>query len=120
MSASNSDQLYILQAQVFKALIHPVRLQILDLLRQNEACVCHMEAYLGYRQSYISQHLMVLKSVGIIEENRTGRNIFYQIKNSDIFTLLDSTTDFLGKKYVPQTRKKKACVCPKCNTNNKK
>jgi DNA-binding transcriptional ArsR family regulator len=44
----------------FKALAHPVRLQILDMLRSGEVCVCHMETALGKRQAYISQQLMVL------------------------------------------------------------
>ena len=37
----------------FKALAHPIRLQILDMLRGGEVCVCHMEAALGKRQAYI-------------------------------------------------------------------
>ena len=42
-------------ARLFKILMHPGRLSILDMLRDGEHCVCHMEAHLGYRQSYISQ-----------------------------------------------------------------
>ncbi|MEW6406696.1 MAG: permease [Chloroflexota bacterium] len=45
-------------------LMHPARLGILDLLREGEACVCHMEAVFGYRQAYISQQLMVLRDAG--------------------------------------------------------
>ena len=48
-----------------KALAHPVRLQILDMLRaDDEVCVCHMEAAFGKRQAYISQQLMVLREAG--------------------------------------------------------
>jgi DNA-binding transcriptional ArsR family regulator len=50
----------------FKALAHPVRLQILDMLRSGEVCVCHMEAVLGKRQAYISQQLMVLRDAGLV------------------------------------------------------
>ncbi|MRS04979.1 ArsR family transcriptional regulator, partial [bacterium] len=46
---------YELQAQIYKVLTHPVRLAILEILRDGEHCVCHMEAYLGLRQAYISQ-----------------------------------------------------------------
>ena len=45
------------QADYFKALAHPVRLQILTILRQEEACVCHLEAILHKRQAYISQQV---------------------------------------------------------------
>ena len=42
---------YVVQAQILKSLAHPVRLQILDLLRHSEECVCHMEAALKRRQA---------------------------------------------------------------------
>jgi DNA-binding transcriptional ArsR family regulator len=66
----------------FKALAHPVRLQILDMLRSGEACVCHMETALNKRQAYISQQLMVLRDMtavlldtilGPVEEERRTR-----------------------------------------------
>ncbi|MBX3061322.1 MAG: winged helix-turn-helix transcriptional regulator [Anaerolineae bacterium] len=46
---------FTIQANYFKALAHPVRLQILAVLRQGEACVCHLEVILQRRQAYISQ-----------------------------------------------------------------
>ena len=52
------------EAHFFKLLMHPARLEILDELRKDEACVCHLEAKLGYRQAYISQHIMVLRKAG--------------------------------------------------------
>jgi DNA-binding transcriptional ArsR family regulator len=42
-------------AKLFKTLMHPARLEILEILREGEHCVCHIEAALGYRQAYISQ-----------------------------------------------------------------
>jgi ArsR family transcriptional regulator len=117
MHASIRDQTYILRAQVFKVLMHPVRLQILDLLRQNEECVCHMESYLDYRQAYISQQLIVLKSAGLIEENRNGRNIYYKIKNPAIFYLIDAIQNIVrGKITEKQPKNSPSCPCPKCNT----
>ena len=51
-----------------KAMAHPVRLQILDMLRGgDEVCVCHMEAALRRRQAYISQQLMVLRDANLVE-----------------------------------------------------
>ena len=62
-----------------KALAHPVRLQILALLRAGETCVCHMEAALDKRQAYISQQLMILREAGIIDSRKDGRQVFYWI-----------------------------------------
>ena len=42
------------------------RLQILLEIGEGEACVCHLEASLGYRQAYISQHLMALREAGFL------------------------------------------------------
>ena len=96
----------------FKALAHPVRLQILDMLRDGEVCVCHMEAALGKRQAYISQQLMVLRDVGLVDSRRDGLQVFYRIINPDVEALLDAS---LGP-----TRKQAAalddCPCPKCTT----
>ena len=61
----SDSQPYEAQAQWLKVLTHPARLAILNILRDGEHCVCHMEAHLGYRQAYISQQLMVLREAGI-------------------------------------------------------
>jgi DNA-binding transcriptional ArsR family regulator len=59
------------QADLFRALMHPARLAILDLLRAGEACVCHLEAHLGYRQAYLSQQLAILRTAGLIRDSRS-------------------------------------------------
>ena len=75
-------------AEIGKALGHPVRLQILQVLREEEACVCHLEAILGQRQAYISQHLMRLREAGLVVDRREGMNVFYSLANEAIGSLL--------------------------------
>ncbi len=107
---------YASQAGLFKALMHPARLAILDVLRPGEACVCHMEAALGYRQAYISQQLMVLRDAGLVADRRDGWNIFYRSAKPEIFALMDSARLILGqraKKHVPAIIP--ACPCPHCS-----
>ncbi len=70
---------YQTQAQFFKILTHPTRLAILDVLRDGEQCVCHLEAVLALRQAYISQHLMVLRESGLVADRRDGWNIYYRV-----------------------------------------
>ena len=62
---------YEKQAQVFRALAHPVRLRILDILSKQEACVCHLTAILGQRQPYVSQQLATLRESALA---RAARN----------------------------------------------
>ncbi len=110
---------YKIQAKLFKALMHPVRLAILDVLREGEQCVCHMEATLGYRQAYISQHLAVLRDAGLVQDRRDGWNIFYGVSKPEVFELLENAGRVIGEKDVPHKHKArfkdKPCPCPKCN-----
>lgn len=109
------SQVYENQAQLLKVLTHPARLAILDILRDGEHCVCHLEAYLGYRQSYISQQLAVLREAGLIQDRRDGWNIFYRVSDSKIYLILDAIPQVLGVDGIPQHRTGVHCPCPKCN-----
>jgi DNA-binding transcriptional ArsR family regulator len=96
------------------------RVAILLAIGQGEACVCHLETALGWRQAYISQHLMALRKAGILEDRREGRYVFYRLKNSaylDVITasaqacgLSSETTSLLGN-----TQKELSCACPHCS-----
>ena len=85
-----------LQAEIFKVLTHPARLAILDILRDGEHCVCHMEAWLGLRQAYLSQQLSVLRQAGLIRDRRDGWNIYYQIADERIYEVLDMVRRMTG------------------------
>lgn len=102
------------QAQLFKVLTHPARIAILHLLRDGEHCVCHLEAYLGFRQAYISQQLAVLREAGLIQDRRDGWNIYYRVVNPRIFDVLDSVEQFCGQLPYPSTTLAVDCPCPHC------
>ena len=107
-------------AKLFKALMHPARLEILDVLRDGEACVCHVEAALGYRQAYISQQLAVLREAGLVQDRRDGWNVYYRVTQPQVFALLDVALTMTGG----QPNKRKAvhgagldnCPCPHCTS----
>jgi DNA-binding transcriptional ArsR family regulator len=63
-------EIYEQETKIYKSLMHPARLAILDLLREGEHCVCHIEATFGFRQAYFSHHLMFLRDVGLVEDRR--------------------------------------------------
>jgi DNA-binding transcriptional ArsR family regulator len=108
-------QPYEAQVQLFKVLTHPVRLAILDILRDDEHCVCHIEAHLGFRQSYISQQLAVLREAGLIQDRRDGWNIYYCVSDPKIYALLDAVQSMLGGAPSPLPQMGATCPCPKCN-----
>ncbi len=75
-----------------KALAHPARLQILEVLgRDGECCVCHLENILSQRQAYISQQLSRLREAGLVVDRREGLNVFYSLTDESIVRLLDVT-----------------------------
>ncbi len=106
-------------ADFFKALMHPVRLQILAILRDGEECVCHMEAALGLRQAYISQNLTVLREAGLVSVRRDGWNIYYKAIAPGVFEIIDAAAAIVtgrkGNKELPDKSRPRGCPCPKCN-----
>ncbi len=108
---------YTPQADLLKAISHPIRLAVLEILRDGEQCVCHMEATLGIRQSTISQQLMILREAGLLEVRRDGNNIYYRVVKPKIFDVVDAVYAAAGepKPHVPHKHGKAQCPCPKCN-----
>ncbi len=106
-----------LQSNLLKALSHPTRLAVLEILRDGEQCVCHMEAILNQRQAYISQQLMILKQAGLVESRRDGLNLYYRVIKPEIYRLLEIIPSVTGISAKPILHKhsKKTCPCPKCN-----
>jgi DNA-binding transcriptional ArsR family regulator len=107
-------EIYEQESKLYKALMHPARLAILDLLRAGEACVCHMEATFKFRQAYISQQLMVLRDAGLVEDRRDGLNIYYRVIRPEIFAVLDSMRQVTGVRPAAAKPKRNACTCPNC------
>jgi DNA-binding transcriptional ArsR family regulator len=66
------------EARVYKALAHPVRLEILNLLISSKLDVNDISKILHRRQPNISQHLQILKKVGLVFSNKTGKHHVYQ------------------------------------------
>ena len=113
--AAKRIQTYKPQVEILKVLTHPARLAILDILRDGEHCVCHMEAWLGYRQAYISQQLSVLRQAGLICDRRDGWNVYYQIADKAIYEVLDLVRRMTGAVEFEGRTPVKACSCPKCS-----
>jgi ArsR family transcriptional regulator len=106
-------------AAPLQALASPQRIAILLAIGKGEACVCHLEAALGWRQAYISQHLMALRKADILQDRREGRYVYYRLKNASYLDLiLDSATlSGLSAETVSSvinTQTYPSCECPHC------
>ncbi|MGQ9496401.1 MAG: ArsR/SmtB family transcription factor [Thermoanaerobaculaceae bacterium] len=65
--------------QLFRTLGHPARLRLLCLLAQREVCVCQLVEVLGLAFSTVSSHLALLRRVGLVQERKEGRWVYYQL-----------------------------------------
>ncbi|MFK7776831.1 MAG: metalloregulator ArsR/SmtB family transcription factor [Gimesia sp.] len=70
---------YEARAKVAKAMAHPSRLLILDLLQNQEVCVSDLTDQVGADQSTVSKHLAILKDVGLIDVRKEGALSYYRV-----------------------------------------
>jgi DNA-binding transcriptional ArsR family regulator len=78
------DEITILQAEVLKVLASPRRLEILHALADEPMEVGRLATVVGASQPNVSQHLALLRAVGIVEADRNGREIRYRLVDSDV------------------------------------
>ena len=83
------DQERISQAEYLKALAHPTRIRILELLESQGRCVSNTGEKLDLKQSNISQHLGILRSRGILSLRREGGHSIYCIKDPRVVKILE-------------------------------
>jgi DNA-binding transcriptional ArsR family regulator len=112
-------------AEVAQALAHPVRLQILDLLRDEGAYVMHLTTMLGRPQANISQHLAVLREAGLVMDERDGMTVVYRVRDPRVFALVDQLKALgklpaavgqpAGRSQRRQAGSEPLCRCPRCS-----
>ena len=101
------------------AIASPQRIAILLAIGKGEACVCHLETSLGWRQAYISQHLMSLRKADILLDRREGRYVFYRLKDASLLDLITATARLSGLSAesisaLINTQFHPSCECPQC------
>jgi ArsR family transcriptional regulator len=83
-----SDPVYVVKAQLFRVLGHPVRIRILELLLDGELTVGELQAALSLDSSGASQHLAALRQHGVLENRRAGTSVYYRIRDPRVSQLL--------------------------------
>ncbi len=107
-------------AAPLSAIASPQRIAILLAIGTGEACVCHLETALGWRQAYISQHLMSLRKADILLDRREGRYVFYRLKDASLLDLITATARLSGLSAesvstLINTQFHPSCECPQCS-----
>ena len=85
-------------AEVLKAVAHPVRLQIVELLEAKEMCVGDIVKALDGKQVITSQQLNMMKDKGVLNCRRNGTKVYYRIENKNVVRLLHCIYDHCDSK----------------------
>lgn len=68
------------QAEIAKAIAHPLRIAIIDFLKDGEQCVCDIALHVGSERSNVSRHLSVMVNAGVLEYRKEGLKVIYKLK----------------------------------------
>ena len=94
------------RAKIFNALSDPIRLEILDFLRDGEKCVCEITPHLNLVQPLVSRHLRILKNAGLVQRRKESTWHYYSLTDERINELIDKLTpefiDSIKHKIIEQ------------------
>ena len=92
MLSKNKLLLFEKQAEFTKAIAHPLRIAIVDFLKDGEQCVCDIAQYVGSERSNVSRHLSVMVNAGVLEHHKKGLKVIYKLKAPCILDFLACVT----------------------------
>jgi len=95
MLTKNKQQIFEKQAQITKAIAHPLRIAVLDFLKAGPQCVCDIAQHLGSERSNVSRHLSVMVNAGVLESRKEGLKVIYTLKTPCILEFFSCVTGVL-------------------------
>lgn len=93
------QEMFKLHADLLKALSHPKRLEVINLLREQELPVGEVQRMLDLPQANLSQHLEVLRRAGVVEARREGKHIYYSLTHKNFVKASDLLRTILVERY---------------------
>lgn len=97
-------ELYRYRAEILKSLSHPVRIAIVDFLKDGERCVCDIVEFLGEKQSSVSRHLATLRSTGIVESRKEGLQVYYSLNTPCVNIFLNCVDRIIKERHEQKGR----------------
>ena len=83
------DDLVELIARRFRVIGEPMRIRLLDRLREGEATVGELSEAVAASQQNVSKHLGVLADVGIVGRRKQGNHVYYRVVDEGVFALCE-------------------------------
>jgi DNA-binding transcriptional ArsR family regulator len=92
------------QAEIAKAISHPLRIAVVDFLKDGEQCVCDIAKHVGSERSNVSRHLSVMVGAGVLEYRKEGLKVIYKLKTPCILDFFSCISDVL-KQQAKESQK---------------
>ena len=92
MMDKKRNLLFERQAEIAKAVAHPLRVAVIDFLKDGEKCVCDIAEQVGSERSNVSRHLTVMVRAGVLSYRKEGLKVFYNLKTPCIAEFLSCVT----------------------------
>lgn len=92
-------KVFELHAKLLKAMSHPKRLEIINLLRDQELSVSQIKFMLNLPQANLSQHLQVLRTAGIVRTLKDGKEIYYKLNHKNFIAASDNLREILIERH---------------------
>lgn len=96
------------QAEVAKAIAHPLRIAIVNFLKDGEQCVCDIAEHIGSERSNVSRHLSVMVNAGLLEYHKEGLKVIYKLKCACIVDFFSCVSRVLKQQAKDNERLLKA------------
>lgn len=93
---------YEAKATIIKAIAHPTRLMIVEELSKQEHCVCELTEMVGADTSTVSKHLTVLKSAGIVVDEKRSQMVFYSLAMPCVLNFLNCLEKAIEERAMAQ------------------
>ncbi|HLB75054.1 MAG TPA: metalloregulator ArsR/SmtB family transcription factor [Sedimentisphaerales bacterium] len=92
------------QAEIAKAVAHPLRIAIVNFLKDGEQCVCDIAEHVGAERSNVSRHLSVMVNAGVLEYRKEGLKVIYRLKCVCILDFFSCVTGILKQQAEENKR----------------
>jgi ArsR family transcriptional regulator len=83
------------QAEIAKAVAHPLRVAAIDFLKDGEKCVCEIAEHVGSERSNVLRHLSVMVGAGVLSCRKDGLKVFYKLRTPCVAEFLSCVTRIL-------------------------
>ena len=104
MSDTKKRLLFEKQAGVAQAMAHPLRIAIIEFLKDGQQCVCDIAEHIGAERSNVSRHLSVMVNAGILECHKKGLKVIYKLKCPCILGFFTCISDVLKNEVKENSR----------------